>query len=176
MFQLAVATLEYGRKICHEPCGVSTQNSYCAATLHVVEAVSAIVFPFGCGDGSEVTSVGVVQPVTAVAVGDGTIELTATWREEWVVNPDRGYTHGGILATLVDLTADWAMVSKTGRGVPTVDLRVDYHRAAMPGVLTVRGEIVNFGRQFSVAEAKVFDHEGRLLASGRGTYLTAPPA
>ena len=69
-----------------------------------------------------------------------------------------------------------ALSAKTGRGVPTIDLRVDYHRAAMPGVLTVRGEIVNFGRQFSVAEAKVFDHEGRLLASGRGTYLTAPPA
>ena len=68
------------------------------------------------------------------------------------------------------------MVSKTGRGVPTIDLRVDYHRAAMPGVLTVRGEIVHFGKQFSVAEAKVFDKEGRLLASGRGTYLTAPPA
>ena len=111
-----------------------------------------------------------------VAVGEGTIELTANWREEWVVNPDRGYTHGGILAALVDLTADWAMVSKTGRGVPTIDLRVDYHRAAMPGVLTIRGEIVNFGKQFSVAEARVFDKEGRLLASGRGTYLTAPPA
>jgi uncharacterized protein (TIGR00369 family) len=110
------------------------------------------------------------------AVGEGTIELTATWREEWVVNPDRGYTHGGILAALVDLTADWAMVSKTGRGVPTIDLRVDYHRAAMPGALTARGGIVNFGKQFSVAEAKVFDKEGRLLASGRGTYLTAPPA
>src|SRR5882757_5403759 len=111
-----------------------------------------------------------------VAVHDDGIELTATWREEWVVNPDRGYTHGGILATLVDLTADWAMVAKTGRGVPTVDLRVDYHRAAMPGVLTIRGEIVHFGKQFSVAEAKVFDKEGRLLASGRGTYLTTPPA
>jgi uncharacterized protein (TIGR00369 family) len=110
-----------------------------------------------------------------MAVGEGRIELTANWREEWVVNPDRGYTHGGILAALVDLTADWAMVSKTGRGVPTVDLRVDYHRAALPGALTVRGEIVHFGKQFSVAEAKVFDKEGRLLASGRGTYLTAAP-
>ena len=109
-----------------------------------------------------------------VAVTDDGIELKAKWREEWVVNPDRGYTHGGILAALVDLTADWAMVSKTGRGVPTVDLRVDYHRAAMPGMLTIRGEIVHFGKQFSVAEAKVFDKDGRLLASGRGTYLTAP--
>src|ERR1700750_2713774 len=102
-------------------------------------------------------------------VGEGTIRLKATRRPEWVVTADRASTHGAILAALVDLTADWALVSKTGRGVPTVDLRVDYHRAAMPGVLTVRGEIVNFGRQFSVAEAKVFDHEGRLLASGRGT-------
>ena len=111
-----------------------------------------------------------------IAVGEGTIELTAAWREEWVVNPDRGYTHGGILAALVDLAADWAMVSRTGRGVPTVDLRVDYHRAAMPGPLTIRGGIVHFGKQFSVAEASVFDNQGRLLASGRGTYLTTPPA
>ncbi len=111
-----------------------------------------------------------------VAVGEGTIELTATWRAEWVVNPERGYTHGGILAALVDLAADWAMVSKTGRGVPTVDLRVDYHRAAMPGTLTIHGQIVHFGKQFSVAEARVLDKEGRLLASGRGTYLTIPPA
>jgi uncharacterized protein (TIGR00369 family) len=114
--------------------------------------------------------------LNVIAVGDGTIELTATSREEWVANPDRGFIHGGILATLVDLTADWALVSKTGRGVPTIDIRVDYHRGALPGVLTARGEVVHFGRQFSVAEAKVFDKEGRLLASGRGTYLTTPPA
>ena len=68
-----------------------------------------------------------------VSVSEGEIELTATWREEWVVNPDKGYTHGGILAALVDLAADWALVSKTGRGVPTIDLRVDYHRAAFQG-------------------------------------------
>jgi len=103
------------------------------------------------------------------------IELTATWREEWVVNPDRRYTHGGILAALVDLTADWALVSRTGRGVPTVDMRVNYHRPAMPGDLTARGKVVKFGGQFSVAEASVFDAEGKLLASGRGVYLTAPP-
>jgi len=106
------------------------------------------------------------------------IELTATWREEWVVNPDRRYTHGGILATLVDLTADWALVSHTGRGVPTIDMRVDYHRAAMPGDLTAKGRIVKKGSQFSVAEASVYDKDGNLLASGRGVYLTpaAPKA
>src|ERR1700742_3005554 len=99
--------------------------------------------------------------LNVVAVGDGTIELTATWREEWVVNPDRGYTHGGVLATLVDLGADWAMVSKTGRGVPTIDLRIDYHAVAMPGNLTIRGKIVRMGSQFSTSEARVFDAEGK---------------
>jgi uncharacterized protein (TIGR00369 family) len=110
-----------------------------------------------------------------VAVHDDGIELTATWREEWVVNPDRGYTHGGILAALVDLAADWAMVKKLGRGVPTIDLRVDYHAAAMPGDLTARGKVVRLGGQFSTAEAHIYDSNGKLVASGRGTYFTAPP-
>ena len=110
-----------------------------------------------------------------VAVHDDGIELTATWREEWVVNPDRGYTHGGGLAALVDLAADWAMVKKLGRGVPTIDLRVDYHAAAMPGDLTARGKVVRLGGQFSTAEAHIYDSNGKLVASGRGTYFTAPP-
>ena len=110
-----------------------------------------------------------------LAVAEGTIEIEATWREEWVVNPDRQYTHGGILAALVDLTADWALVSKTGRGVPTIDMRVDYHRAAMPGNLIAKGKVIKFGSQFSVAEAMIYDKAGVLCASGRGVYSTAPP-
>jgi uncharacterized protein (TIGR00369 family) len=110
-----------------------------------------------------------------VALADDGIELKAKWREEWVVNPERRYTHGGVLAALIDLAADWAMVRRTGRGVPTIDLRVDYHAAAMPGDLTARGKVVRFGGQFSTAEAQVFDGNGKLLASGRGTYFTAPP-
>jgi uncharacterized protein (TIGR00369 family) len=103
------------------------------------------------------------------------IEVKATWREEWIVNPDKRYTHGGILAALVDLAADWALFSRTGRGVPTLDMRIDYHRAAMPGDLTARGRVVKWGSRFSVAEGQVMDQDGALLASGRGLYLTAPP-
>jgi uncharacterized protein (TIGR00369 family) len=109
------------------------------------------------------------------AVHDDGIELTATWREEWVVNPERRYTHGGVLAALIDLAADWAMIKTLGRPVPTIDLRVDFHSPAMPGDLTCRGKIVKVGNQFSSSESFVFDTSGRLLASGRGTYLSAPP-
>jgi uncharacterized protein (TIGR00369 family) len=113
--------------------------------------------------------------LTVLAVTDDSIEIKATWREEWVVNPERRYTHGGILAALIDLAADYAMVKQTGRGVPTIDMRVDYHRAAMPGDLIARGKVVRFGSQFSTAEAELIDKDGKLVASGRGTYFTAPP-
>lgn len=110
-----------------------------------------------------------------LALGEDTVEIKATWRAEWVVNPDRGNTHGGILAALVDIAADWALTSRLGRAVPTIDMRVDYHSFALPGDLVAKGRVVKFGKQFSVCESQVFDKDGRLLASGRGTYLTAPP-
>jgi len=113
--------------------------------------------------------------LTVVAVGDDSIEIKAKWREEWVVSVERRYTHGGILAALIDLAADFALVKQTGRGVPTIDMRIDYHRAAMPGDLIARGKVIRAGSQFSTAEAEIFDLDGKLIASGRGTYFTAPP-
>src|SRR5882672_3022417 len=92
-----------------------------------------------------------------LALTEDSIEVKATWREEWVVNPERRYTHGGVLAALVDLAADWALVGKLGRAQPTIDMRVDYHRAAMPGDLVAKGRIVRLGKQFSTCEATVLD-------------------
>lgn len=92
-----------------------------------------------------------------VALHDDAIEIKAKWREEWVVNPQGRYTHGGIVSALIDLAADWALVKRTGRGVPTIDMRVDFHAPAMPGDLIARGKVVKFGRQFSTAEGSVHD-------------------
>jgi uncharacterized protein (TIGR00369 family) len=108
-------------------------------------------------------------------IDDAGIELKAAWREEWVVNPDRRYTHGGILAAIVDVAADYAIAAQVGRPVPTIDIRVDFHKAAMPGDLTAKAKIVRSGSQYSTAEAYVYDKDGALVASGRGTYFTAPP-
>ena len=103
------------------------------------------------------------------------IEVKAGWREEWVVNPDRKYTHGGILAAIVDVAADYAIAAQLGRPVPTIDILVDYHKAAMPGDLTAKARVVRSGSQYSTAEAYIYDKDGALVASGRGTYFTAPP-
>jgi uncharacterized protein (TIGR00369 family) len=104
------------------------------------------------------------------------ITVRARWREEFVVNAEGGYTHGGILATLIDVVADYALAARLGRPFPTVDLRVDYHRPAMRGDLICKAKILRVGGQVSSAEASIFDSGGRLLASGRGVYLTADAA
>src|SRR5262245_15841124 len=77
------------------------------------------------------------------------LEVKACWREEWVVNPDRRYTHGGILSAIIDVAADYAIAAKIGRPVPTIDLRVDFHKAAMPGDLVAKARVVRLGSQYS---------------------------
>ncbi len=106
---------------------------------------------------------------------DSGLELKATWREDWVVGLERGYTHGGILASIIDVAADYAIAVRLGRPVPTIDLRVDYHKAAMPGDLIAKAKVVRMGGQYSTAEAYVYDTDGALVASGRGTYFTMAP-
>jgi len=106
---------------------------------------------------------------------EDSIEILMTWREEMISNPQARVTHGGILGALVDVGADFMIAAKIGAPAPTVDLRVDYHRPATPGDLRVVGRIIRMGGTFSTAEAEILDSEGRLVASGRGLYFTAPP-
>jgi uncharacterized protein (TIGR00369 family) len=112
---------------------------------------------------------------TVVKTDSEGVEVRAGWREEWVVNPERRYTHGGILAAIIDVAADYAIAAQLGRPVPTIDIRVDYHKAAMPGDLTAKARVVRMGSLYSTAEAQLYDRDGELVASGRGTYFTAPP-
>ena len=108
-----------------------------------------------------------------IALDDDGLTLGLRWREEMISNPKARVTHGGILGALIDVAADFIIGAKVGTPVPTVDLRVDYHRVAAPGDLKAIGRIVRLGSTNSVAEAHVYDDEGRLIASGRGVYFTA---
>jgi uncharacterized protein (TIGR00369 family) len=108
-----------------------------------------------------------------VELTEETIEIALEWREEMISNPQARVTHGGVLGALIDVAADFMIGAKVGTPVPTVDLRVDYHRAAAPGNLKAIGRIVRLGSTNSVAEAHVYDEEGRMIASGRGVYFTA---
>jgi len=110
------------------------------------------------------------------AVEKDRVTLRVKWREELMSNPERQSTHGGILATLIDGAADYAIAAAIGRTTPTLNLHVDYHRVASPGDLVVNGGIIHAGRTVATAEAQVFDLEGHLVASGRGLYFVGTRA
>jgi uncharacterized protein (TIGR00369 family) len=110
--------------------------------------------------------------VRLVSVDATGVVIDMPWREEFVSDAEARYTHGGILASLIDLSADYAIAAQLGRGVPTVDLRVDYHRPAFPGRLVARAKVVKLGNTLASAETHVFDEENNLVASGRGAFLT----
>ena len=108
-----------------------------------------------------------------VSLTEEELQVRLKWREEMISNPKARYTHGGIIGALIDVTADFMIAAKVGAPVPTVDMRVDYHRAAMPGDLRAVARIVRLGGTNSVAEALVYDDDDKLIASGRGVYFTA---
>ncbi|HEY9092280.1 hotdog fold thioesterase [Parasphingorhabdus sp.] len=100
------------------------------------------------------------------------LELEMPWRDELVSNPVIGAVHGGILASLIDLTGLYAIIAAGGIAKATVDLRVDYHRAATNGPLRAIGQVVKLGKTISTADTRIFVDDNRLVASGRGTYLS----
>jgi uncharacterized protein (TIGR00369 family) len=110
--------------------------------------------------------------VELVGLDETGIAIRMPWRAEFVSDPDRGYAHGGVLASLIDLAADYAVAARLGRGAPTVDMRVDYHRAAMPGPLIARASVIKVGGTLATAEARVFDERDELVASGRALFFT----
>ncbi len=105
------------------------------------------------------------------ALTEEAVEISVPWRDEFLTSTEPRYAHGGILAALIDLTADYAVAAKAGRGAPTVDMRVDYLRPARPGVLRTRGHVVKLGKTLAVAEATVHDESGAAVATGRAVFF-----
>ncbi|WP_443082928.1 PaaI family thioesterase [Variovorax sp. HW608] len=117
-----------------------------------------------------------------VSVGESNLTLRISWRDELISSPERQSIHGGVIAALVDCAADYVIAADVGHAVPTIDLHIDYHRIALPGDLEVEASITHLGSTLGVATAKVTDAQGKLVASGRGLYMTGarplspPPA
>jgi uncharacterized protein (TIGR00369 family) len=109
------------------------------------------------------------------ALDDTGVAIEMPWRAEFESDRVVGYAHGGILASLIDLAADYAVAARLGRGVPTVDMHVDYHRAAMPGPLVARAAVVKLGGTLGTAEARIYDERDNLIASGRALFMTRAP-
>jgi uncharacterized protein (TIGR00369 family) len=102
----------------------------------------------------------------------GLVEISMPFREEFLRDDGSDWLHGGIVSALIDIAGDYAVYSKTGGDVPTVDLRIDYLRPAKRGCLSAIARTVKVGRRISVADIEVKDEQGQVVAVGRGVYAT----
>ncbi|MCB2189280.1 MAG: PaaI family thioesterase [Deltaproteobacteria bacterium] len=85
-----------------------------------------------------------------------------------------GLVHGGAYASLVDAAGFWAAYSQLDPdlGMTTVDLKMNFLAPSQAGQLVGLGRAVKVGRTLSLAEARVEDQEGNLLAHGLVTLMS----
>jgi uncharacterized protein (TIGR00369 family) len=81
--------------------------------------------------------------------------------------------HGGVVASLVDTAATFALIALTSHDWVTVDLRVDYLRPTSLGQVTAQGEVIHAGRSLGRARAELRDRTDRVCAVAVGTFAPA---
>lgn len=103
--------------------------------------------------------------------GRVTIHLTP---HEFHYNPI-GTVHGGVLATVLDTATGCAVHSTlpAGMGYTTVDLTTKFLRQVTvdTGQLRCEGVVLSAGRRTAVAEARLTDGRGKLIAHATSTCL-----
>jgi uncharacterized protein (TIGR00369 family) len=96
------------------------------------------------------------------------------WPSELHMNP-LGTVHGGYTATLLDSCMGCAVQTllDAGEGFTTLELKVNFIRPLLPGMgkVLAAGTAIHRGSRTAVAEARLEDQAGRLLAHGTSTCL-----
>jgi uncharacterized protein (TIGR00369 family) len=100
--------------------------------------------------------------------------VVAMTPQEFHYNP-LGTVHGGILATLLDTAAGCAVHSTlpAGIGYTSLDLTVKFLRpvTVASGELRCEGTVISRGRATALAEARLTDAKGRLVAHATSSCL-----
>jgi uncharacterized protein (TIGR00369 family) len=96
------------------------------------------------------------------------------WPNERHLNP-LATIHGGYAATLLDSCMGCAVQTllDAGEGFTTLELKVNFIRPLLPGMGEVIGigTAIHRGSRTAVAEGRLEDQDGRLLAHGTSTCL-----
>jgi uncharacterized protein (TIGR00369 family) len=112
--------------------------------------------------------------IELVSLDDGASEIRMKV-EPHHRNPG-GIAHGGIIATMLDVAVGVALRTRLGMTSQhvTVNLSIDYLRAAAGDVLIARGRAIKDGRRITFGEATLHDEQGRDLARASASFLVLP--
>lgn len=107
--------------------------------------------------------------------GEDWVELALPWREELVGLSASGVMASGPIISLMDNATSMAVWTRLGNFRPqvTVDLRVDYMRAAVPGRTVIgRGECYKLTRSIAFVRGVAYDGDiADPVAHVTGTFM-----
>jgi uncharacterized protein (TIGR00369 family) len=110
-----------------------------------------------------------------VETGPGTAILTLPYHPELIGDPARGVVFGGVITTLIDQASGLAVACAMEElaAIATIDLRVDYLRAAEPGLdLFARAECYKLTRHVAFVRAVAYERSpGEPFAGCLGTFM-----
>jgi uncharacterized protein (TIGR00369 family) len=88
-----------------------------------------------------------------------------------------GSVHGGMLATLADVTcaiALWESFDPASELPVTTDMHMRFYRQPRSGPVKAESRVVHDGRRLRSVECSVVDGEDRILARATATYMMVP--
>lgn len=107
-------------------------------------------------------------------VGDGVVEIEMAYDTRFIGDPETGVISGGAVSALMDTCCGAAVVSHpdVAGGTATIDLRIDYMRAAKPGDrIRARAEVYHLTRSVAFVRANSFDSDpDNPVATATGTF------